>query len=155
MRCLAQCFANNKVSASDLIEIVVAVANDVFDQDWRIEGDLEEDTVSSESESEEEGEKTLQTEVDVNNTPEESKTEVNNTTESVEEGTSTRKAKKCCKKAKYKTNLFPYRRSINKWLEDATYLNLKLAAEEILNKESSTVTVGIDDTQKAAGHKMF
>ena len=71
--------------------IVLSVANDVFDQDWVIEGDLDEDTVSSESESEEEVEKAPPSDV---------------------EGSSTVKVKKCCKKIKDKTNLFPSRRSL-------------------------------------------
>lgn len=50
---------------------------------------------------------------------------------------------------------FPSRRTLNKWLEDASYLNLKSAGEHIFNKQDSTVTIGLDDTTKAAGHKTF
>ena len=95
--------------------------------DWVIKGDLDEDAVISESESEEEAEKAPPSDV---------------------EGNSTVKVKKRSRKIKDKTNLFPSRRSINKWLTDATYLNLKLPGEEILNKESSTVTVRIPRKQQ-------
>ena len=50
-------------------------------------------------------------------------------------------------------NRFPSRRTLNAWLEDAAMLNLKFVAENILNKEDNVVTVGIDDTSKAVGHK--
>ena len=52
-------------------------------------------------------------------------------------------------------NRFPSRRTLNAWLEDAAMLNLKFVAENILNKEDNVVTVGIDDTSKAAGHKLY
>ena len=52
-------------------------------------------------------------------------------------------------------NRFPSRRTLNSYLEDGAYLNLKFVAENILNKEENIVTVGIDDTSKAAGHKLY
>ena len=42
-----------------------------------------------------------------------------------------------------------------RYLEDASFMNLKYVAEQVLNNEESVVTVGLDDTTKAAGHKNF
>ena len=140
MRCLVQCFSETKVSANDLIKIVVSVANDIFDQDWKMEGDWNGEIFSSESESEEEKENSNMKEVN----PVDEKKESDNS-----------KGKKRSRRRKNKTKLFPSRRSLNKWLEDASYLNMKMVADEVLHKENKTVTVGIDDTQKAAGHKSF
>ena len=50
-------------------------------------------------------------------------------------------------------NKFPCRRTLNAWLEDASYLNLKFVAENILYKEDNVVGVG--DTSKAVGHKLY
>ena len=50
-------------------------------------------------------------------------------------------------------NKFPCRRTFNAWLEDASYLNLKFVAENILYKEDNVVGVG--DTSKAVGHKLY
>lgn len=50
---------------------------------------------------------------------------------------------------------FPSRRSINRYLEDANYLNLELVARHILEKGDGVVTVGLDDTTKAAGHRLY
>ena len=52
-------------------------------------------------------------------------------------------------------NTFPIRCSLNRWLEDAAMLNLKFVADNILNKGENVVTVGVDDTSKAAGHKLY
>ena len=60
------------------------------------------------------------------------------------------------KYAKDLTNVFPSRRTINRYLEDASYMNLLMVAEELLNKcGDDVVTVGLDDTTKAAGHKLY
>ena len=48
-------------------------------------------------------------------------------------------------------NVFPSRRSLNRYLQDASYLNLRMVAEIMLSKNDNVVTVGIDDTVKAAG----
>jgi len=40
-------------------------------------------------------------------------------------------------------------------MEDASYMNLKMVAEVMLNKEDQVVTVGVDDTTKAAGRRLY
>ena len=34
-------------------------------------------------------------------------------------------------------------------------MNLKFVADKILNSEDSVITVGLDDTTKAAGHRLY
>jgi hypothetical protein len=41
------------------------------------------------------------------------------------------------------------------YLQDAAFLNLRMAADLILGKGDSVVAVGLDDTTKAAGHRMY
>ena len=52
------------------------------------------------------------------------------------------------------TYVYPSRRTISRYLEDASYMNFLMAAEELVNKSDNVVTVGLDDTTKAAGHKL-
>lgn len=51
--------------------------------------------------------------------------------------------------------VFPSRRTITRYLQDASYLSLEYVAQKILSKEEKIVTVGLDDTTKAAGHRMY
>ena len=51
-----------------------------------------------------------------------------------------------------KPEVFPSRRTITRYLQDASYLSLEYVAQQILSKEEKIVTVGLDDTTKAAGH---
>ena len=54
------------------------------------------------------------------------------------------------------TYVFPSNPSIDRYLEDASYLNLHMAADYLLNKDDTDVlTIGLDDTTKAAGHRLF
>ena len=53
------------------------------------------------------------------------------------------------------TYVLPSRRTINRYLEDASYLSLEYVAREILNKEDNVVTIGLDDTTKAAGDLLY
>ena len=54
------------------------------------------------------------------------------------------------------TYTFPSRRSIMRYLEDASLLSLKYVADKIFEDgDSSVITVGLDDTTKAAGHCMY
>ena len=46
------------------------------------------------------------------------------------------------------------RQCILAWL-DASYMNLELVANYLVNKGNSVVTIGLEDTTKAAGHKLF
>lgn len=45
------------------------------------------------------------------------------------------------------------RQCISCWMEDAFYLNLEFVAKHLVHKDHSVVTVGLDDTTKAAGNK--
>ena len=51
--------------------------------------------------------------------------------------------------------VFPSRRTIMRYLQDASYLSLEYVAQQILNKEDNVVTIGLDDTTKAAGHRRY
>ena len=51
--------------------------------------------------------------------------------------------------------VFPSRRSIMRCLQDASYLNLEYIAQQILSKEDKVITIGLDDTTKAAGHRAY
>ena len=53
------------------------------------------------------------------------------------------------------TYVFPSRRTINPYLEDASYLNLHMVVNHLLEKEDNIITIGLDDTTKAAGHKLY
>ena len=54
-----------------------------------------------------------------------------------------------------KPEVFPSRRTIMRYLQDASYLGLEYVAQQILNKDDKIVTIGLDDTTKAAGHRMY
>lgn len=63
------------------------------------------------------------------------------------------KQRRCATDLSY---IFPSNRCIDKYLEDATYLNLKKAAEYLIAKNcDEVVTIGLDNTTKAAGHKLY
>ena len=53
------------------------------------------------------------------------------------------------------TYIMPSRSCITKYLEDAYFLNLELVAKLLTEKGDSVITVGLADTTKAAGHKLF
>ena len=40
-------------------------------------------------------------------------------------------------------------------MQDAYLLNMKHVASYLTNKDDNVITVGLDDTTKAAGHKMY
>ena len=51
---------------------------------------------------------------------------------------------------------FPSNRCIDKYLEDATHLNLKKAAEYLVKKNNDEVVrIGLGDTTKADGYKLY
>ena len=108
----------------DLSGIIVYAANISFEQLWRLP---EEPT--DEGESENEDEDTLEFEVGLRQ--------------------DTSKGRKCIRDL---TCIFPSRRTINRYIEDASYLNLLIVAEQLINECDNVVTVGLDDTAKAAGH---
>ena len=49
----------------------------------------------------------------------------------------------------------PSSNCITKYLEDAYFFNLELVAKLLTEKGDSVITVGLDGTTKAAGHKLF
>ena len=49
-------------------------------------------------------------------------------------------------------NVFPSRMNFMRYVEDGSYIYLKMLADLMLNKEDQVVTVGIDDTTKAVCH---
>ncbi|KAK6194847.1 hypothetical protein SNE40_000387 [Patella caerulea] len=49
----------------------------------------------------------------------------------------------------------PSRSCISSYLEDASYMNLEMVAKKMAEKVEEVVTIGLDDTTKAAGHKFF
>lgn len=51
--------------------------------------------------------------------------------------------------------VFPSRRTIDRYLEDAALLNLRFVGQHILEQGEKVVTVGLDDTTKAAGRKFY
>ena len=127
MRCTIQCLADHNISRNDAVGIILKTANIIFGQKWSRYSQLD-DRYNDESESEEENEE-----------------------KSENYGKRHRKIYN-----KDLTYVFPSNRTLDRYLEDASYLNLHMVADYLLNKdEGDVVTVGLDDTTKAAGHKSF
>ena len=127
MRCLVQCLSDYKVSRNDLCGIVVSVANLVFHQRWERHSELEGN--------------------DGNDQDDESEFDTDEETTEPSGATKRRRA------AKDLTHVFPSNRCLDMYLEDASFLNLKMVADKIINKEDGdVVTVGYDDFTKAAGY---
>ncbi|ESP02454.1 hypothetical protein LOTGIDRAFT_172011 [Lottia gigantea] len=53
------------------------------------------------------------------------------------------------------TFVMPSRRYLANYVQDASCLNLEMVARHLLNKVDDVITVGLDDTTKAAGHRLF
>ena len=51
--------------------------------------------------------------------------------------------------------VFPSWRTLKRYLQNASYVSLEYVAQQILNKEDKVVTVGLDDTTKAVGLRMY
>ena len=64
----------------------------------------------------------------------------------------TSRHRKCIRDLTY---VFASRRTINRYIEDASYMNILIVAKRFINKGDDVVTVGLDDTVKAAGHKRY
>ena len=128
LRCTIQCLADHNVSRNDLVGIILKTANIIFGQSWTRHSQLYDDKSDSEDENEETSENYGKIEGEV-----------------------------CRKKyEKDLTYVFPSNRTLDRYLEDASYLNLHMVAEYLLNKdEGDVITIGLDDTTKAAGHKSF
>ena len=116
---------------------MVNVANIIFHQDWEMPENKDENT---------ENDKDDET---ISSSEEEEKQERGNI---LERKQSENKKRKCKKDL---TFTLPSRRTIMRYLEDASYMSLKYVAQQLLNNEDYVVTVGLDDTTKAAGHKTY
>ena len=127
MACVVQCLSEFKVSQNDVAGIIIHSANMVFDQDWYL---------SSEAESFDDDEDSSDDEEHIVDSA----------------GPSKKRQGKSCRDL---SNVFPSCRCIRMYLEDASYLNLKVVAEHLLNKDEKVITVGLDDTTKAGGHKLY
>ena len=127
MSCVVQCLSEFKVSHRDLAGIMVRMANMVFGQSWVLPEQENLEAKSGDSESDD--------------------------LSSENEQVPTKKRKT---RHDDMTMVFPSRRCVSMYLDDAHILNLKLVAEYLVNKDEQTViTVGTDDTTKAAGHKLY
>ena len=126
IRCAIQSLADYKVSLRDLSGIIVHVANIIFDQKWKLQNELNEEGDGEMSDEEEETE----------DNPEFVRPKLRKVNTDLE-------------------NVFPSRRSLNRYLQDASYMNLRMVADILLNKDDKVVTVGVDDTVKAAGRRLL
>ncbi|ESO93018.1 hypothetical protein LOTGIDRAFT_162042 [Lottia gigantea] len=57
--------------------------------------------------------------------------------------------------SKDRTYVMPSRRCLANWLEAASFLNLQMVAQSLIEKDDNVVTIGLDDTTKAAVHKVI
>ena len=130
VRCIVQCVSEFKVSHADISGIIVRSANMIFGQNWQISSDenVDEDDEANQSDDDSGDENTATC----------------NTT-------LTRKRKSVGDL----TYIFPSKRYISMYPQDAYLLNLKHVASYLTNKGDNIITVGLDDTTKAAGHKMY
>ena len=116
---------------------MVKTANIIFEQNWQLSdaGDEEDDIDMKENEEDPDNE----------NSKDENNIIVDVDGKSI-------KRRRLLQDYSY---VFPSRRSLNRYLEDACFLNLRMVGESILNKKENVVTIGLDDTKKAAGHKLY
>ena len=130
-----QCLADYKVSPGDLAGITIHTANIIFGQNWEQDNvDLDDKYVISSD---------RETNRDRNDDgPEPDTPDIPSTS-------------KWQRSRRDLTYVFPSRRTINRYLEDASYLNLHMVANHLLEKEDNIITIGLDDTAKAAGHKLY
>lgn len=128
IRCMVQCLSDYKVSNRDLTGIMISTANMIFGQSWTLEPE-----VTDEMESKVQGQG-----------------------ENIEDATQPppRKRRKALGGATL-DYVFPSRRTIERYLEDAALLNLRYVGQHLLEKQDKVVTVGLDDTTKAAGRKFY
>ena len=112
IRCTTQCLAEHNVSRNDVAGIIIKTANIIFGQKWSCDT-LLDDAVDDISDSD--------PEIDGDNE---------------ETGAET---KKRCKSSKDLTYTFPSNRSIDRYLEDASYINLLMVADYLINKDDTNV----------------
>lgn len=126
IRCLVQCLSETTASPNEVCKLFENVGNMVFGQCWRVTSDVEE---RDEDNSDDDDEDLTESE-NLQQHPKK-KTRVD------------------------MTFVLPSRRTIMRYLEDASYLNLEYVAQQLLNKDEKVITTGLDDTTKAAGHRFF
>ena len=126
IRVTTQIAADYILPIQTAIMVIRDVANGIFGQNYDVELDYKEKNTQSDNENDE---------ID---------------DESVENDT----GKKSKRRMDY-TYVMPLSRTVRRYLEDANLLNLKYLADRILsNPDEAVVTLGLDDTTKAAGNKV-
>ena len=130
VRCIVQCVLEFKVSHADISGIIVRSANMIFGQNWQISSDenVGEDDEANQSDDDSGDENTA---------------------------TSSTTLMRKRKSLGDSTSIFPSKRCISMYLQDAYLLNMKHVASYLTNKGDNVITVGLDDTTKAAGHIMY
>ena len=130
VRCIVQCVSKFKVIHADISGIIVRAANMIFGQNWQISSDknVDEDDEANQSDD-----------------------------DSGDENTATSSTTLIQKRKSVVdlTCIFPSKRCISMYLQNAYLLNMKHVASYLTNKGDNVITVGLDDTTKAAGHKMY
>ena len=129
MRCLVQCLSEHKVTTEDLRGILLKTANIIFGQEWSDTDESQEEEPATDS--------NVEANDDENN--------------DVQDDFKIKRRRI----SNDLTYVIPTRQCISAWLEDASYMNLKLVANYLVNKGNAVVTIGLDDITKAAGHKLF
>ena len=130
VRCTVQCVSEFKVSHADISGIIVRSANMIFGQNWQISFDknVDEDDEANQSDDDSGGENTAT-----------SSTTLIRKRNSVGD----------------LTYIFLSKRCISMYLQNAYLLTIKHVASYLTSKGDNVITVGLDDTTKAAGHKMY
>ena len=130
VRCIVQCVSEFKVSHADISGIIVRSANMIFGRNWQISSD----------ENDDEGDEANQSDDD-----------------SGDESTATSSTTLIRKRKSVGdlTYIFPSKQCVSMYLQDAYLLNMKHVASYLTNKGDNVITVGLNDTTKAADDKMF
>ena len=130
VRCIVQCVSEFKVSHAHISGIIVRSPNMIFGQNWQISSDenVDEDDEANQSDDDSGDENTAT-------------------------GSTTLIRKR--KSVGDLTYIFFSKRCISMHLQDAYLLNMKHVASYLTNKGDNVITVGLDDTTKAACHKMY
>ena len=129
VRCIVQCVSEFKVSHANISGIIVRSANMIFGHNWQISSDENVD------------------ENDEANQSDDDSGDENTATSSI---TLIRKRKSVGDL----TYIFPSKRCISMYVQDAYLLNMKHVASYLTNKGDNVITAGLGDTTKAAGHKI-
>ena len=130
VRCIVQCVSELKVSLADISGIIVRSADMIFDQNWQI---LSDENVDKDDEA--------------------NQSDDDSGDENIATGSTTLTRKR--KSVGDLTYIFPSKRCISMYVQDAYLLNMKHAVSYLTNKDDNVIIVGLDDTTKAAGHKMY